>query len=425
MRVSTLVGSVASLLSADMSSGSLSGLRSLTAARPAWPRSVAQPVRSTGPSCFRLWLLGVAWAGGQLGCGGIDGESTDSVARSPAGIDLQWKGAGSGTGPTEFVMAPSIAWVSDSSFAVLDLSDQQVVVYHVTGRELLRLGQTGSGPGEFRGASVVLGMEPGGVVVADAALSRLTVFDAAGRFVRTTPLAGFPQHLLSVVGSTVTAVWVVPGPAGSGPVVGRIDLLTGESRELFEVFATDSALGVVNAATGSISPFVAAAALDSGMYVFGEPRTYRVVVVDTSGRLALRFGREDLAEEVPNDTEVARREERMREALRSVGRTPPPEVQRMMEEAVRAPKPFFTVTSFAADERGRLWIATTRGSPDSTALDVFSRGGRLLATVSIPHHVRALAVRGSYGAVIVERHDHTFEGQYAVDVYRIVDPDTE
>lgn len=92
----------------------------------------------------------------------------------------------------------------------------------------------------------------------------------------------------------------------------------------------------------------------------------------------------------------------------------------MLERAVRQPKPFFTVASFAGDQAGRLWIATTRGTRDSTEFDVFSPTGELVGTVSIPHRARALAIRGRRCAILVERRDRGYEGQHAVQVYDIV-----
>lgn len=188
---------------------------------------------------------------------------------------------------------------------------------------------------------------------------------------------------------------------------------------LFGVFAADSSLAVGGLAPGVPSPFVAAAALNAGTYAFGEPSTYRVTVVDTLGRVRIRFGTEDLEPEAPDDAEVERRENRLREALRGVGRTPPPEFRQMFEQAVHQPRPFFTIMSFAADDYQRLWIATTRGAPDSTEFDIFSGTGELLGTAVIPHRVRALAMRERRCAMLVERRDHLYEGQHAVVIYQI------
>lgn len=367
-----------------------------------------------------LWFMHAACVASVLACDAAGREDRTPLQHPPVAVLLERDLAAAGIGPTEFVMAPSVAWVSDTSLAVVDVSDQQVVVYHPAGHEMARLGRKGGGPGEFRGAALVLGVASGGMVVADAALSRLSVFDARGQFVRSVPLSGFPQHLLWVDNDELTAVWTNPGPVGEGPVVGRVDLRTGAVREMFAVFAADSALAVPGPAPGGPSPFVAAAAVGDATIALGEPSVYRVVKVDTLGRPTSRFGRSDLEPEVPDRAEVSRREDRMREALRSVGRTPPPEVRQMLERAVRQPKPFFTVASFAGDQAGRLWIATTRGTRDSTEFDVFSPTGELVGTVSIPHRARALAIRGRRCAILVERRDRGHEGQHAVQVYDIV-----
>ncbi|NIM50061.1 MAG: hypothetical protein GTN62_06960 [Gemmatimonadales bacterium] len=369
------------------------------------------------------WLVSLAAVAALGFTGNGDGGNRESRATDQTSVLLQpLRSAGATVvGPVDFRAAPAMAWLSDSTLAILDIDDQQAVIFDLDGTELRRVGRKGGGPGEFGGALTLLSNERGELAVGDVLLSRVSHFGPDLRFLRSVRLPGSPLHLLGWEGHGVVAMWAGLGPGLADPTVGYVDLETGTAAPAFTVFGADSGLAARLPGSPAPSPYLAAARVGWHTYVFAQPNEYRIVEIDMDGVVRRTFGRSDVERQLRTPDEIREMEAAFKRMLSQAGYTPPPEVRDMMNEALRAPKPHFLIPSFASDELGRLWIATLRGGRDSTELDVFASGGSFLGTVAVAHQVRALAIRLPLLAALVQREEPTFEGQSSIDVYRVAD----
>lgn len=324
-------------------------------------------------------------------------------------------------GPLEYEAGSSIVWLSDTSLAITDGSEHQVVVFDTSGREIARLGRSGRGPGEFASGGPLLASDRGEIVAADILLSRISYFDARFRFVRSVQLPGFPTNLLAWRGSRVAVAWTTASPTGGGPVVGTVDLASGTARPVFTVFRADSVLGAPVSFGGmAVPPFLAAATARDGVYLFARGDQYRIVGIDSAGLVRRTFGRPERRPEYRTPAEMQAEEERMQRATQRLGITPPPEAARMLREGtrdlLRRPKPFLT-SALAVDQLGRLWVCANRGAGDSTEVDVFSPRGEFLQTVVFRHRVVALSFRLPRVAVLAQHRGGPYDEQSEVSVY--------
>ncbi len=329
-------------------------------------------------------------------------------------------------GPLEYETYASIVWLSDATLAVADATQHQVVVFDTAGRELARLGRTGRGPGEFASGGPLLANPRGEIVAADMLTSRVSWFDAQGRFVKAVPLPGLPMNLLAWRGDRVVVTWKIPGPTGPGPTVGTVDLAAGAATPGFGVFSADSALGAPMTLAGMPipPPFLASAAAPDGLYLFARGDQYRIVAFDSSGIVRRTFGRPDLRPEYRTPAERLEQEQRVERAMQRSGVTVPPEAAQMLRDARRQmmdrPKPFLS-SALAVDGTGRVWVPTPRGTGDSTEVDVFAPSGAFLQTVVLRHVVTAMAFRGSRLAVLAQHRGGEFDEQGEVSVYLVGD----
>jgi hypothetical protein len=98
---------------------------------------------------------------------------------------------------------------STGMLAVVDPSQLQVSVYDHSGQFRARFGRRGSGPGEFLSISGA-GMRGDTIWVADKSQFRLTLFDLAGRVVRTMPIQ-FDPRVMGLFRSTGPAALLADG----------------------------------------------------------------------------------------------------------------------------------------------------------------------------------------------------------------------
>ncbi len=177
------------------------------------------------------------------GCGGGHTDRSANSCSADSGLRVRAILDGRSIAPLEFSTAPAITWVDDSTLAVIDSDDQQVVRYRVDGTLVGRFGRKGGGPGEFSRAGLVLGGGDSGdkgLLVADAA--RINRIDSTFSTSRSVSVPGIVTRLLSWSGDRVVALWHGFGAAGLTPMVGEIDLGTGEVISNFSPYAADSAL---------------------------------------------------------------------------------------------------------------------------------------------------------------------------------------
>jgi hypothetical protein len=311
----------------------------------------------------------------------------------------------------------AVAWVSDTRLALTDISGHQVVIASLDQPVLRRIGREGGGPGEFRSPTFAVASPGAALVVDDLGARRISEFDSTFRFVRSAPTPGVTLRLLGWSGDRVRMVWISFTGEGAGPVVTDVNLATGTAADRFRVFARDSSVAVP--APGGMkgpNPFVSAAAGLGGEIVIGEPRTYRLVVFDSTGAVVRRFGRPDVPLVYRTPEEVAAMMAQARQTF--AGRPVPPTALAQMEKSFREePKPRIA-GGIAVDGAGRVWVAVAAPG-GRTALDAFSPGGRFLGSVTVAGRVTSIAARGSALAVVAERLAGDDEGAYGLDIYRI------
>lgn len=348
---------------------------------------------------------------------------SEATAQQPRPIEVRPARSAPVLGPLEYEAGSAIVWLSDTSLAVVDGSEHQVVVFDTAGREIARLGRSGRGPGEFASGGPLLASDRGEIVAADVLLSRLSYFDARFRFVRSVQVPGLPMRLLGWRGSRVAVAWTTPSPAGGGPTVGTVDLAAGTAAARFGVYRADSVLGVPMTVGGmSIAPpILSAATARDGVFLFARVDQYRIVGIDSAGVVRRTFGRPELPPQYRTPAEMQADEAILDRGMQRIA-PPPPEAAQMLRDfrrdLLRRPKSFLSA-AFAVDQQGRLWVGANRGSGDSTEVDVFSPRGEFLQTVVFRHRVTALSFRLPRVAALAQHRGGPSDEQSEVSVYLV------
>ena len=305
----------------------------------------------------------------------------------------------------------SIAWLSDSTVALIDMSASQVVVADLRHGTMTRHGREGSGPGEFRMPIMSFADANGGLVVDDIGARRLTQFDARHAFVRQARSPGPTLRIVGWRGDTVRVVWVTFQPGG-GPTVSDVDLTTGQATTRYRLFERDSSIVAPSPDIPSAPGLVAVASGVRGGLVAGSPETYRLAAFDSAGRSVRRFGR-------PGLKAVFRTEAELDDEIRPMRRQMPPDALRDARARLsKQPKPYFSLAGVEVDGSGRVWVATTRGG-SRTDVDVFAPEGKFIGTVMMADHVTTFAFRLPYVAVLTERQQGDDQGAFGLDLYRV------
>jgi hypothetical protein len=319
--------------------------------------------------------------------------------------------------------AVALAWVDDTTVAVIDRDDQHVVLLGLPGGSRRRGGGRGGGPGELEGAFMLLGDRRGEVLVGDMKSRRVSHFDSGLTFVRSARTPGMLMQLLSWDRDRVTALWMEfvmtdDGKMSPEPTVGEIDLSSGDAREFYSLFDPRTGLNRPGTDNPFAPPFVSAVETESRTVLAGQSLEYRIVALDSTGALRTSFGRPEL--EPDYLTREEKTEEHARRANASARRGPPPqEMTRALDDALDEPQPHFGPNAFVLDSAGRLWVVTNRQHEGATEVDVFDLDGAFLDTLTFRDAVTALAFSGSRIAVLVTRTAPEIEGVQGIDLYRL------
>lgn len=141
-----------------------------------------------------------------------------------------------------------------------------------------------------------------------------------------------------------------------------------------------------------------------GGFVLGDRWSYRLYAYDAAGEPIGEFGRE-----IPRQSKSQQQREREREKVdRSGGRlTLQPDMNH------------FQQWSLKFDCQGRLWVLTTRGGPDRSAIDLFDADRRYLGEIQVAQHIvqggPMFELAGGRLAAVVEDDD----GIQTVQVWRV------
>ncbi|MCK5801754.1 MAG: ATP-binding cassette domain-containing protein [Lentisphaeria bacterium] len=176
-----------------------------------------------------------------------------------------------GAGPGQFMYPVALAEDADGNLYVTEYGgNDRVQVFTAGGRFLRQFGGFGTGGGEFQRPSGIVWRQ-GRIYVADATNHRIQQFDDDGRFLSVLSVDGIPLHVrfpydLALDGEG--ALWV---PEWGGGSIARIDLDGGGI----------SRYGSVGRGTGNLlTPWGVAAGMDGRVYVAdtGNRRIVEVVV---------------------------------------------------------------------------------------------------------------------------------------------------
>lgn len=356
-------------------------------------------------------LIVAAW----LSCGEDQGSTARTVTPSLSPLSRH-----AALETLEF-RALALAWIDESTIAVIDRDDQQVVYLGLEDGAERRIAGRGGGPGELENALMLTGDGSGGVLVGDMKQNRISEFAADGAFVRSAQVPGLPISIVDWDGDRVSAIWMqfeMGDPPSFVPTAGIVDLAAGDGAARFSLYEPEAGLARPKTENPFAPPFISAVMDGSGRLIAGQSTEYRIVAFDEAGTVVSTFGRPELEPRYLSEGERAA--ERQRQAAASSRGGPPPAGMReAMEDALEEPRPYFGPGALALDDSGRLWVITERPADDSTEVDVFARDGEFLGTVMLRDRVRSLAFRGDRAVALVERVAEGVEGVPGIDLYRM------
>jgi hypothetical protein len=308
--------------------------------------------------------------------------------------------------------ATALAWIDQGRVAFINATDRRIEVLDLHGGAWSHLGSEGGGPGELA-LPISLVANSARVYVADARTLRISEFALDSGFVRSQPIPGLPLEILRVEKDTVVLTWL-RGPRT--PVLGTVNLATGERAEMFEAYAADPALATPNPITGAPSPFLIGASGPAGTYVMAQRNSYRLTAVTSTGRIEQSFSRPDVEPEPMGEDEI----DRLGRAFKTIdlGNNVPAHMRADLLQRARAqPKPF--LTDAVTDASGRLWVITGRGA-GATELDVFAPSGEYVGTLTVKDRVKSLSIRGRHLVALLRRVEH--DDIDGIDFYTIDPP---
>jgi hypothetical protein len=354
------------------------------------------PVRSSN----RLGTLTVAAAVLATACGETErtpksGARHWSVDPRPA-VEI-----GAGEGEDALYRVTAATRLRDGRIAVANAGSHQVKLFGTRGEHLASLGRRGSGPGEFQLPTWV-GTHADTLLVWDAALERLTVFDSAGRVARAVPVGSVGGSFPSVIGTfpdgTLLFASGTDADAGAreGPWRGTRHLVrvssTGQvidtlasvpSQDRYSYRSSGGAGLVVEDLPFGRRTVIA---LANGGVLVGTGEEYRIRMVDTTGaeRELLR------AEWTPRPVSPTDIQEYWTRMVTVGGRSDPAEAQ-AQRSRIPYPKTLPAYDALLVDSEGAVWIKdaqTPRGWDDPDLWRIFSADGVPLATMELPARVR-------------------------------------
>ena len=293
------------------------------------------------------------------------------------------------SGPTQFSAIFDVAVSDSGDVIVADGAAPHIRAFDPAGKLLWTSGRSGNGPGEFLFPARVAIAPDRSVSVLDMRQRRLT------RLARNGTATG-SHTLLSFPGASAAR-------GRSGEIVVLADDFRGPfSFERWSLAATKPEVGgtVPRSTTGPSErmalPSIAVAA--SGIVAFAlDPSAYRIGRLGADGRPM-----PDIVRDIPP---VRRTAEEMKELSDRLANGPGRRAAEGSRPAARAPapanadiafKPHIRLDGLRFDDAGRLWVLTMRGAGEQSVFDIFTPGGALLGTVTLPVRVNSYSLAGTW-----------------------------
>ncbi len=256
----------------------------------------------------------------------------------------------------------SAAWVTADRVVVADAQVPAVRVFDRAGHHLFDVGRTGQGPGEFSSPAGLVVTHDGRIAVADVMNTRINFYDTQGEFVEDWPLPGPKSALglwLTNDGELLTEGWdLESGRMGMLPI--GPDGPRGEYMFPPDIGAMRGSLPIGNGAE-VVLPFAPGyvwTPTPGGELVAGIGETYRLRIVREDGRV-------DVLERQSPATPVSRAEAEYRAAAATAGLAFTKPGVTISAANLPENKPYFT--DLFADRAGRLWVVRPGpGRPDVT-----------------------------------------------------------
>ena len=330
-------------------------------------------------------------------------------------------GATEGDSTAELSDVSGIERLSDGRIVIGNGDTHDLRFYDSTGHFLRRVGGAGEGPGEFRSLGRLFLLPGDTIVVNDVRLRRLTVFDSAGRLIRTIKLAAGAQAdpivlltdrtLLARPGFLIRygengvrrdSAWIVRYDLQGAllDTVGRF--IAGEN---FVYSEGKQSLGGP-LPYGKDSYYAAR----KGGFYFGSGDAPEVHAYDLQGRLTaiVRFNRPLAA---ITDAHIAE--------LRLPDDSASAQWNRVVA-SLKFPKQFPAYAGMLRDANANLWLKDYGWPPDETAeiWQVFDANSRWLGALDMPPRFNLMRVSGNY-LLGIARDDLDVEH---VRVYRLIKP---
>lgn len=329
--------------------------------------------------------------------------------------------------PSELIDPSALAVDAAGRIYVADRKPVVIKVFDASGRFLHAIGREGEGPGEFRAPFIAV--HGASLVVHDPQVSRTSVFDTAGTFVRSWSSSCCYWDEIAVDSAGFAYVPTVRSGEGDDQSDLRVRYaLDGSPRDTVRLSRgpepamwtfTGSRGGGTNRMQMMMSVPLSAGTVRSyhpeGGMVYGFAQSYELVRTRTGSDSALVFGRAWTPEPLPDSVRqaaVARQVERLGEDFSEAA------IRDAIAQA-EVPKVAPPYSDVSVDGEGNTWVRV--GADDGilpVRFDVFARDGAWLGRVTVNAAIpRFGAVRWTADALYAVMEDEG--GVPAIHRYRI------
>ena len=293
-----------------------------------------------------------------------------------------------------------VALLADERTAcVIDSYEVRVRCVDGEGTVVGVFGREGEGPGEFARPAYLARGDEETVGVMDLRLSRFTIFEPSGAYVSDvitpdalfTPVSSFGDVL---TGASADMMAILAGES-RGARMNRYDVNIASEEVVRDV---ESPPGPWDVECGDIIDGIPDRA---DGWVFLACEGHLVFVGDNADATVLRAP--TYVPQVPDEQEVAQREEELRAFNRNLGVPEDMNLAEAMERYRTTPKNYHLSTAQQLiDADNRYWIATRRDLREWSYLDVYANAA-YAGSVRVRHRLRGFDVLGSTLVVLVDR----------------------